>query len=135
MGTQLVNVRLCDPAMRVSSEVFSEFEWADAKAVLTVYVTNIHGATPTITPYLQSYDPVSGLWLTIFTAAAAQSPSVAGTRYNYVLTDTAFLPVGFTEAKQVYLMPTMRLGMTHGDSDAITYSATMLRVNSNNLGI
>lgn len=133
MADQTVDLTLLDSAARTATTYSAEFEWLDAKALLTIDVTAI-ASTPTITPGLQAYDPTSGSWFTIFTATSSQSPGGAA-RYTYVLTDTAFLPSGFTEAKQVYLTPRMRLVITHADADYCTYSAAFLRVNSNNLGI
>lgn len=130
---QTVDVTLLSSAARTSTTYSAEFAWEDAKAMLTIAVSAV-SASPTVTPGLEAYDPVTGSWFTIFTAAAAQSPGGAA-RYTYVLTDTAFLPSGFTEAKQVYLTPRMRLIVTHADADSCTYSAAFMRVNSNNLGI
>lgn len=130
---QTVGLTLLDSAARTATTYSGEFDWEDAKAILTVDVTAV-SATPTITPGLESYDPTSGSWFTLFTAAYAQNPTGA-VRYTYVLTDTAFLPAGFTESKQVYLTPRMRLKITHADADSCTYTASFLRVNSNNLGL
>jgi len=103
--------------------------------MMVVNVTAV-SATPTITPSLEAYDATSTSWVTIFTAASAQSPTGAAT-YVYILTDTAFTPTGgsLTESKQVYLAPRMRLKITHADADSCTYSVGFNRVNSNNLGL
>ena len=134
MAEQAEDLVLASLATRTANYT-QEFAWLDAKALMTIRVPNAPAASPTITPSLEAYDPASSEWFTIFTAAASQSPTGTSSRYTYVLTDTAFLPSGFTESKQVYLHPKMRLKITHADADAVDYTVMFLRVNSNNLGI
>lgn len=113
-------------AQRTATTVSETIAWQQPKAYLVVDVSAI-AATPSITPHVQILDPVSGAWFTIWTAAAAITAT--GTKV-YCLTDTAFAPSGLTETKQLYLTDTIRVGFTHADADAITYSAALVEVNS-----
>ncbi len=124
-------VTIATSGQRIATTSF-EFDWIPpvagqrAKSYLVIDATGA-SATPSVTPSLQIKDPVSGKWLTIWTAAAAITGT--GTKV-YVLTDQSFSPTGMTETKQLYMTSEMQLTMTAADADPLTYSASMLEVNA-----
>lgn len=79
-------------------------------------------ATPSITPYLQIKDSISGNYATVWTAAAAVT---ATGQYTYLFALGGSGSVGsYTEGVNLRLGRIWRLGVTHGDTDSITYSVS-----------
>jgi hypothetical protein len=79
-------------------------------------------ATPSITPYLQIKDMISDNYATVWTAATAVT---ATGQYTYLFALGGSGSVGsFTEAVNLRLGRTWRLGVTHADTDSITYSVS-----------
>ena len=80
-------------------------------------------ATPAVTPYLQIKDSISGNYKTVWTAGAAIA-TTGQYVYLFGLGVLAAAAGSFTEAVNIRLGCTWRLGATHGDTDSITYSAS-----------
>jgi hypothetical protein len=79
-------------------------------------------ATPSITLYLQIKDSISSNYATVWTASAAVT---ATGQYTYLFGLGGSGSVGsFTEAVNLRLPRVWRLGVTHGDTDSITYSVS-----------
>lgn len=124
--SQSLDVTVLSSASRTAT-TSATFTWADAKGVL-VLVMSSHTATPGLTPKLLAYDPVSGTYWTLWTAASAIT---ADGTYVYMFSDEGSPPSGgsITESVQVALTPDMKVTITHVDADAAVYSVGFNRVN------
>ena len=120
----MASLTLLGSASRAATTSSAQFTWNQPKAYCVLDVTAV-AATPSIVLSLEVYDPVSGQYVTIFTATTAVTAT--GTK-TYCLTDTSFAPTGVTETKQCYMTDTMRVTVTHADADAITYSVSFVEV-------
>ena len=91
------------------------------KMVVTVDISSITD-TPSLTPYLQGKDSVSGNYFTIWTATAALT-ATGTVMYLFALGGSGSAG-SYTEAVNLIVPRTWRLGMTHADSDSATYSVS-----------
>lgn len=126
IGGGNVDITLLERAVR-TGEAHSgdQFNSYGRGLILFVHVYAVTD-TPSITPVLQIRDSISGVYFTIWTAAAAIT---AAGSYAYLF-DLGGIGFGgnYTEAVNLRLGYTWYLIMEHADTDAIEYSvsATLL---------
>jgi hypothetical protein len=87
---------------------------------LVIDVTAI-AATPSVVCTIDAYSPLSGKYHNLLTSAALTE---SGVPYVRVLTIGPGLPVTANVAANTVLPDQLRVTMTHGDADSITYSVT-----------
>ncbi len=85
---------------------------------LAIDVTAIT-STPSVVCTIDGLDPVSGKYYNLLTSAALTE---SGVPYTRVLKIGPGLPVTANVSANDVLPDTIRITMTHGDSDSITYS-------------
>lgn len=78
-------------------------------------------ATPSVVVTIDALSPLSGKYHNLLTSAALTE---SGVPYVRVLTIGPGLPVTNNVSANSVLPDTIRVTMTHGDSDSITYSVT-----------
>lgn len=76
-------------------------------------------ATPSVVCTIDALDPVSGKYYNLLTGAAMTD---SGSPYTRVLKIGRGLPVTANVSANDVLPSTIRITMTHGDADSITYS-------------
>lgn len=76
-------------------------------------------ATPSVVVTIDGLDPVSGKYYNLLTSAALTD---SGSPYTRMLKIGPGLPVTTNVSANDVLPDTIRITMTHGDSDSITYS-------------
>lgn len=76
-------------------------------------------ATPSVVCTIDGYDPISGKYYNLLTSAALTD---AGAPYTRVLKIGRGLPVTANLSANDVLPSVVRVTMTHGDADSITYS-------------
>ena len=105
--------RIADPTANDQDNKLS------AGLLVIIDVTDIT-LTPIVTPSIKVKDPVSGKYVTIWTAAA----TIVGVGTTSYLFHVGLLAADFpgTEAKQIPIPKTWKLDMAHTDADSITYS-------------
>ncbi len=88
-----------------------------ATGLTVVVVSTAATATPSVVVTIDGYDPVTNTWYTILTSAAITDGSTTRRLVVYpTVTEAANLAVATT------IPETVRVVMTHADSDSITYS-------------
>lgn len=80
-------------------------------------------ATPSVVITVDALDPVSGVYYNLLTSAALTE---SGVPYTRVLRIGPTIPAAANLAAQDVLPDTLRVTMTHADSDSITYSVSAL---------
>jgi hypothetical protein len=110
-------VTLYTSAARTASPAAAEFEKGRAERLMVVINVTAVTATPAVTPRIDAWDPASGTWFTLLTGAAIATVSKVILRVGPGNTNTANVAVN--EA----LPDRLRLELTHGDADSITYTA------------
>lgn len=85
---------------------------------LTIDVTAV-AATPSVVCTIDALDPVSGKYYNLLTSAALTD---AGAPYTRVLKIGRGLTAAANLVANDVLPSTLRVTMTHGDADSITYS-------------
>ena len=112
-------VLLASAARTATLQSADQVNYNGSGLIVIVNVSSIT-ATPILTPYLQIKDSISGVYFTIWTAAATITTA---TTVAYL-----FAPGGaagsYTEAVNLRLARTWRLGVTHADTDSATYSVS-----------
>lgn len=118
-----LNVTLLSSAARTATPTPAAFTNEYHKGVLLIVDVTAGAATPSVTPEIEVQDPVTSSWLNWWVAAAAIT-STSAAQYKYLLYPGAneTEPATITEAVNIPLPRTLRLGMTHGDADSLTYS-------------
>lgn len=76
-------------------------------------------STPSVVCTIDALDPVSGKYYNLLTSAALTE---SGSPYTRVLKVGPGLPVTANVSANDVLPSTIRITMTHGDADSITYS-------------
>ena len=89
--------------------------------ILYVDIT-ARAASTTLTPSLQTKDPVGGEWITIWTAAAALNSSNTTVAYSFYPSPSADAANLYTEAVDLLLPRTWRINVVHSDANGVTYS-------------
>jgi hypothetical protein len=89
------------------------------KALHLVIDVTAATATPSVVCTVDGLDPVSGKYYNLLTSAALTE---SGAPYTRVLKIGRGLPVTANVAANDVLPSTVRVTMTHGDADSITYS-------------
>lgn len=79
-------------------------------------------ATPSVVMTIDALSPLSGKYHNLLTSAALTE---SGVPYTRVLTIGPGLPVAANVSANQVLPGTLRITMTHGDSDSITYSVAV----------
>jgi hypothetical protein len=92
---------------------------------LAIDVTAIT-ATPSVVCTVDALDPVSGKYYNLLTSAALTE---SGVPYTRVLKIGPGLPVTANLSANDALPGTVRVTMTHGDADSITYSVGATLIN------
>ena len=112
------SVTVLASAARTTTLQSSDITHYNAPGFLLFVNVSAVADTPSITPTIQIKDSISGQYKTVWTAAAAIT---ATGQYVYL-----FVPGGaagsYTEAVNLCVGRTWRVGVTHGDADSITYS-------------
>lgn len=98
-----------------NSEVFTNF---GARGILLIVDATVEVDTAEVTPSLQAYDPLSGKYATIWTAAAAISAVGTATYLLYPGASDG----NMTEVDGIPLPAQFRVVMTAADADSLTYS-------------
>ena len=88
---------------------------------LVIDVTSIT-ASPSVVPTIDGYDPVSGKYYNLLTGAAL---TATGTTVLKIYPGIATVP---SAAASDILSNVVRVSMTHGDADSITYSVAAMLV-------
>jgi hypothetical protein len=89
------------------------------KAMHLVIDVTASAATPSVVCTVDALDPVSGKYYNLLTSAALTE---SGAPYTRVLKIGPGLPVTANVSANDVLPSTIRVTMTHGDADSITYS-------------
>lgn len=89
------------------------------KSVHLVIDVTAAASTPSVVCTVDAYDPVSGKYYNLLTSAALTE---SGAPYTRVLKIGPGLPVTANLSANDVLPSTLRVTMTHGDADSITYS-------------
>ena len=108
-------------AARTAQTDSSDLTNFNAQGILLTVDISLDPSTASITPNIQSKDPVSGNYSTIWTAAAA----LTGTGTTTYLVYPGVLAADFngTEAVSIALPRTWRFRMTVADAESMTWSA------------
>ena len=93
-----------------------EIEDRFVKGIQVIINTTLDAALASVVPTIDGYDPLSGVWYNILTAAAVTAVGTVVLRVHPDLTAAANLTA------QDFLPEKYRVVMTHADADAITYS-------------
>ena len=123
------NETLYTSSARTSTPTAVTFTNEHNRGILIVVSVTTGAATPSVTPSLAYADPVTGSYITLWTAAAAIT-STGAASYKYLVypgigtTEEA----GITENVPLPLPRSMQLTMTHGDADSLTYSVGAIRL-------
>ena len=110
-------------AARTATPTAAQFNARAASGLIVVVDATAITATPSVVPTVDGYDPVSGKWFNLLTGAAITAISTRVLRIAPGLVAAANLTVNDVVPDLV------RVVMTHGDADSITYtvSAHLLR--------
>ena len=114
-------------AARTASVASADLTLHNARGLVLMVNVSAIADTPSITPYLQSKDPVSGLYFTVWTAASPLT-AVATSAYLFVVGLLAAAAGSYTQAVNIQVGRTIRVGFAHGDADLITYSASIVKL-------
>ena len=115
-----------DLALR-TADTNSELMGVNPKFYLVVDVTAIV-SSPVITPKIELFDPVSGKYIAVWTAAATIT-TVSTTTYCFTDEDAPYASIdNVTEIVELPVTDQIRVMMGHADADAITYSVNILSV-------
>lgn len=79
-------------------------------------------STPSVVCTIDAYSPTSGKYHNLLTSAALTE---SGVPYTRVLTLGPNMPVTANVSANTVLPDTLRVTMTHGDADSITYSVAV----------
>jgi hypothetical protein len=103
-------------AARTATPTAAVFEKGRAERIMVVINTTAVTATPSVVPRVDAWDEASQTWFTLLTGAAIATVSKIILRVGPGNTNTANVAVN--EA----LPDRLRVDLTHGDADSITYS-------------
>ena len=103
-------------AARTATPVPAELTTEGARGLHLVITVTAVTATPSVVPAIEGYDPLSTTWYTLLTGVAI---TATGTTILKIYPGIATLANG---AASDVVPETIRVVMTHGDSDSITYS-------------
>jgi len=106
-------------AARTATPTAAEFYSNGARGLHLVIDATAIVATPSVVPTLDGKDELSGKWYNLLTGAAITGVSTAVLKIFPGITVAANLAVSDTIPNR------LRLVMTHGDADSITYSAAV----------
>jgi hypothetical protein len=107
-------------AARTATPTAFEFSPRNAKA-LTVFIdATAVTATPSVVCTIDGKDPLSGKYFNMLTSAAIATVSTKTMRIGPGLAAVANLTIAD------FLPSAMRIVMTHGDADSITYSVSVM---------
>ena len=90
-----------------------------AKALFVVINVTAATATPSVVPTIDGYDSTSDTWFNLLTGAA-----ITDANGDVRLRVGNGLPVTANVSANDYLPDRVRVVMTHGDADSITYSVS-----------
>ena len=97
-----------------TTNIGSSFLITDVHIIIDVTAT---AATPSVTPALEGFDPLSLKWYPLI--ASITAITATGTTVIKYGVNTAVVA---NNANQGFIPETFRLTMTHADADSITYS-------------
>lgn len=118
VNSSLQAVTLLASTGRSTSQAGADLTNPGARGVLLM--VDVTGGTPSLTPAIQAKDPVSGKYANLFSAATAIA--VTG-MYAYVLYPGVSAAGASVAAAAPYPLPKdWRLYVTHGNTNAVTYS-------------
>lgn len=89
-----------------------------AKALDLVVDVTTYSATPSVVATIDGYDSLSGKYFNLATSAAMTNTTTRVLSVGPALTASATM-------SNSYLPDQVRVTLTHGDNDAITYSASL----------
>lgn len=105
-------------AARTATPTAASFSCRAASGLLVVIDATAITATPSVVPTIDGYDSVSGKWFNLLTGAAITAVVTRTLRVAPGLVAVANLTVNDVVPDLV------RVVMTHGDADSITYSVS-----------
>lgn len=88
----------------------------DYEGVHVIIDVTAASATPSVTPTIDAYDDLSASWYNLLTGAAITGTGTTVLRIGPDIVDEANLQAND------YLPDDIRVTMTHGDTDSITYT-------------
>jgi len=109
-------------AARIATPTISPQANNSHRGMILVVNVTARGVATTLTPGLQLRDPVSGEYVTIWTAAAAINTANATVAYLFYPSPLADAACLYTEAVDMAIPTQWRAVMTHSDANSITYS-------------
>ncbi len=104
---------------RTATPTAAEFSAAGFRGLHVVIDVTAVTSTPSVVPALEFYDALSGKWCTVLTGVAITATGTTVLKIYPGLTPSP------NAAASDFVHGRMRLGMAHGDSDSITYSAAV----------
>jgi hypothetical protein len=107
-------------AARTATPTAFEFSPQAARAVTVFIDATAITSTPSVVCTIDGKDQLSGKWFNMLTAAAVTSVSTKTLRIGPGLAAVANLTIAD------FLPGAMRIVMTHGDTDSITYSVGVM---------
>jgi len=106
-------------AARTATPATAQFSARGAAGLFIVIDVTAIAATPSVVPTIDGYDPLSGKWFNLLTGAALTAVTAAR-----VLRVGRGLVAAANLTAVDYVPDTVRVIMTHGDADSITYSVS-----------
>lgn len=113
-----MQVQLFPSAARTATPTAKEFGAYGKRGVRIVIDVTAVTATPSVVPTLAFKDDLSGKWVTLLTGNAVTA--VGTTTLTIYPGVTASAAVALSD----FIHERMRLAMTHGDADSITYTVS-----------